>query len=314
MLWVLFSLVSFFALDAATQHQNMFVFGFLWPLSFSLVASVFRLCADATSICGIEFQFLWRSKRIIQFHQIDINCCGRFSFISVQAVKILLHTRQITKLLYDFITNGSGYKCSHIKISRDKNVHLCARVPIVNKRAKMKWNKFLYGAVCLGNDNNNNSSGIVQKSGKKIQQLVVVIKNKQKESKVQHTNFMADLSIFTTTHTVTSINTRIFRPQRFVRWKHFAASKTRYQLPLTANSWLIIECVWEHKNCKQKQSHWLGRARNQSTCHGMNNFDNNADAKAKRSKEQLKCVVKFKTKCSNSFLFFAWLCSLIVLT
>lgn len=182
MLWVLFSLVSFFALDAATQHQNMFVFGFLWPLSFSLVASVFRLCADATSICGIEFQFLWRSKRIIQFHQIDINCCGLFSFISVQAVKILLHTRQITKLLYDFITNGSGYKCSHIKISRDKNVHLCARVPIVNKRAKMKWNKFLYGAVCLGNDNNNNSSGIGQKSGKKIQQLVVVIKKTNRKN------------------------------------------------------------------------------------------------------------------------------------
>lgn len=149
------------------------------------------------------------------------------------------YIRQITKLLYDFITNGSGYKCSHIKISRDKNVHLCARVPIVNKRATMKWNKFLYGAVCLGNDNNNNSSGIGQKSGKKIQQLVVVIKNKQKETKVQHTNFMADLSIFTTTHTVTSTNTRIFQPQRFVRWKHFEASKTRssYQL-LRILGWL----------------------------------------------------------------------------
>lgn len=43
----------------------------------------------------------------------------------------------------------------------------------------------------------------LNKLKKKIHQTVVVIK-KREETKMQHTNFMADLSIYTTTHTGTS--------------------------------------------------------------------------------------------------------------
>lgn len=62
----------------------------------------------------------------------------------------------------------------------------------------------------------------------KIRQLVDVIKKEQththelEETKVQHTNFMVDLSIFMTALTVTSTNITIFRPQQF-QWKRFFA-------------------------------------------------------------------------------------------
>lgn len=139
---------------------------------------VCSLLCQWSPICGIEFTlcFFYDDQSVLyNLYQIDINCFGLF--ISVRAVKILLHTHTHTpnyKIALWLYHKPWQQMCSHIKfhhhhqqeIKRSGRLMLiCARrvtshrVLNVNKRAAT-WNenKF-YFAFCSFFSGNNSNSG-----------------------------------------------------------------------------------------------------------------------------------------------------------
>lgn len=108
-------------MQALTVGEQAYIY--IWFFILFLFCCCLLLC-QWSPICGIEFTlcvcvcvccflfFARRSKRIIQFIPNRYKLLWTFLFLF--GLLKYCYTRQITKLLYDFITNPDN-KCAHIK-------------------------------------------------------------------------------------------------------------------------------------------------------------------------------------------------------